>query len=119
MHYAFQTVAPRIDHQEEKRDISVSKFAALVSEFIKEEFNTTVPPRYIRESYRQDMVECLLNVNEKKVTRVDLKYFAILRDDPGYERAFKEDAPKPSRFNAVSTEWRLAGLGANLCSRVC
>jgi hypothetical protein len=40
-------------------------------------------------------------------------------DDPGYERAFKEDAPKPSHFNAVSTEWRLAGLGANLCSRVC
>ena len=119
MHYAFRTVAPRIDHQEEKRDISVSKFAALVSGFIKDEFNVTVPPRYIRESYRQDMVECLLNVDEKKVTRVDQRYFAILRDDPGYERAFKEDAPKPSRFNAVSTEWRLAGLGANLCSRVC
>ena len=119
MHYAFRTVAPRIDHQEEKRDISVSKFAALVSGFIKDEFNVTVPPRYIRESYRQDMVECLLNVDEKKVTRVDQRYFAILRDDPGYERAFKEDAPKPRRFNAVSTEWRLAGLGANLCSRVC
>ncbi|KAH8059558.1 manganese ion binding protein [Aureococcus anophagefferens] len=104
MHYAFQTVA----HQEEKRDISVSKFAALVSEFIKDEFNTTVPPRYIRESYRQDMVECLLNVNEKKVTKVDQKYFAILRDDPGYERAFKEDAqaePLQRGLDRMETRW--------------
>ena len=116
MHYAFQEVAKQ---KASKRIINTQRFATWVSKFIREEFNATVPGRYIREFYRQDMIECLLNVNKKKVTWVDQKYVAILRDDPGYERAFKEDAPKPSHFNAVSTEYRTAGLGANLCSRVC
>ena len=125
MHYAFQEVAKQ---KASKRIINTQRFATWVSEFIREEFNATVPGRYIREFYRQDMIECLVmamtmrfQVDEKQVSMKweDKQYIKLIQREPGYKKAYEKRQSKPSHFNAVSTEYRTAGLGANLCSRVC